>query len=290
MAKKSAINRDKKRRALAKRYGPRRDRLKAIANDESKPMEERFAALFEGNPDVEAILAPSVGALRAWRPALCLNLHGGTRSAMLTAASGARWRAGFAHFRHPWLYNVRIPRAQEVLGVERVVHTAEHLASAVFFLGVPQGEIPRAKLFAARTAKPARRPAVLHPFASEPEKTWPAERFREVAGRLEMPSLFIGGPGDDLAAFAGFEVMVGRPIDELKTLLSGASLFIGNDSGPAHMAAAFGAPVVALFGSSAVDVWRPWKTPSEVLTSPSGISSISVEDVLAAVTRLRVHA
>ena len=44
MAKKSAINRDKKRRALAKRYGPRRDRLKAIANDESKPMEERFAA------------------------------------------------------------------------------------------------------------------------------------------------------------------------------------------------------------------------------------------------------
>ena len=44
MAKKSAINRDKKRRALAKRYGARRDRLKAIANDESRPMEERFAA------------------------------------------------------------------------------------------------------------------------------------------------------------------------------------------------------------------------------------------------------
>jgi small subunit ribosomal protein S14 len=44
MAKKSAINRDKKRRALAKRYAARRDRLKAIANDETKPMEERFAA------------------------------------------------------------------------------------------------------------------------------------------------------------------------------------------------------------------------------------------------------
>lgn len=44
MAKKSSINRDKKRRRMAKQYAGRRDRLKAIANDESKPMEERFAA------------------------------------------------------------------------------------------------------------------------------------------------------------------------------------------------------------------------------------------------------
>jgi len=44
MAKKSSINRDKKRRALAKQYAAKRDRLKAIANDEGRPMEERFAA------------------------------------------------------------------------------------------------------------------------------------------------------------------------------------------------------------------------------------------------------
>ncbi len=77
-------------------------------------------------------------ALRAWRPRLCLNLHGGTRSAWLTALSGARWRAGFGHFRHQLVYNVRIPRAQEILGVERTVHTAEHLASAMFWLGAPR--------------------------------------------------------------------------------------------------------------------------------------------------------
>ena len=98
-------------------------------------VEERFRAVFEGNPDIERILPPALGALRRWRPALCLNLHGGTRSAWIAALSGARFRAGFGHFRHRIAYNVRIPRAQEILGIERKVHTAEHLASAMFYLG-----------------------------------------------------------------------------------------------------------------------------------------------------------
>src|SRR5258708_4539991 len=111
-------------------------------------VEDRFRALFEGNADVGEILPPKVNALRRWRPDLCLNLHGGGSSAVLTALSGARFRAGFAHFRFPWIYNVRIPRAQQVLGVEGKVHTAEHLASAAFYLGAARVEIPRAKLFA----------------------------------------------------------------------------------------------------------------------------------------------
>lgn len=109
-------------------------------------VEDRFRAVFEGNPDVDEILPPALGALRRWRPILCLNLHGGGRSAWMTALSEARYRAGFGHFRYQAVYNVRIPRAQEILGVERKVHTAEHLASAVFYLGAPITEIPRAKL------------------------------------------------------------------------------------------------------------------------------------------------
>ena len=68
------------------------------------------------------------------------------------------------------------------------------------------------------------------------------------------------------------------------------ALFVGNDSGPAHMAAAFGLPMVVIFGSSDVDVWRPWKTASEALQDPGGISSISTEQVISALARLRVHA
>jgi ADP-heptose:LPS heptosyltransferase len=56
------------------------------------------------------------------------------------------------------------------------------------------------------------------------------------------------------------------------------------------MAAAFGHPVVVIFGASNIDVWRPWKTPSEALSSPDGIASISTGQVLEALARLRVHA
>ena len=63
----------------------------------------------------------------------------------LTTASLAKYRAGFRHFRGAALYNIKIPRAQEILGEERVVHTAEHLASAMFFLGAPTQEIPSSR-------------------------------------------------------------------------------------------------------------------------------------------------
>ena len=52
----------------------------------------------------------------------------------LTVASMGPIRAGFGHHAWSFLYNARIPRAQEILGEERAVHTAEHLASAMFWL------------------------------------------------------------------------------------------------------------------------------------------------------------
>src|SRR5579862_517154 len=238
--------------------------------------EPRFAAVFEGNPDVDAIASGSVSA------DLALNLHGGTRSMLLTLRSGLR--AGFGHHRYSFIYSHKIPRAQEILGIERRVHTAEHLASAMFWLGVPQSDIPRAKLFA---DSPEPGPcAVIHPFASAADKTWPAERFVEVARKLQNP-VILAGPGDDASAFREFRVWNNEPLARVKNLMAGASLFVGNDSGPAHIAAAFGVPVVVLFGSSDPVTWAPWRTESQVLT---GLGNISVEDVLFAVDALKVRA
>src|SRR5438552_2667160 len=76
-------------------------------------VEDAFAAVFEGNPDVERIVPPVTSEVARFGPDLVLNLHGGTRSAQLTLACRARLRAGFAHFRFSAIYNVRIPRAQE---------------------------------------------------------------------------------------------------------------------------------------------------------------------------------
>src|SRR5437867_12274929 len=70
-------------------------------------VENRFAALYEGNPDVGAILAPDWRILRRWRPDLCINLHGGGSSARLTVLSGAPLRAGFTHFFYSAIYKDR---------------------------------------------------------------------------------------------------------------------------------------------------------------------------------------
>ncbi len=257
-------------------------------------VEERFRAVFEGNPAVSEILEPDWRALRRWRPDLCLNLHGGGSSARMTALSGARFRAGFAHFRYAWIYNVKIPRAQEILGAEGKVHTAEHLASAMFYLGAPRVEIPRAGLYAEPAGVPGLPYAVIHPVAATAEKTWPAERFAEAARYLEksfdLAPFFIGGSGEDLSAFSGWRTIAGAPLSEIKSLIAGASLFVGNDSGPAHMAAAFGVPVVVIFGPSDPVVWAPWRTQGEVLRGSDGIASVSVNEVTGALERLWVRA
>lgn len=260
-------------------------------------VEPRFADIFLDHPAVDIVLDPSWAAMVRFRPHLCLNLHGGTRSALLTAASGARWRAAFAHL--PWqsIYNIRIPRAQEIFGEERTVHTAEHLASAVFHLGAPRCPVPRAHLTANPSGR-SRRYAVLHPMASAANKTWPAERFLAVARHLrdhhELEPVFIAGPGEDVSAFAAFTVYRGRPLREIKNLLASASLFAGNDSGPAHMAAAFGVPVLVLFGASDPVVWAPWRTLSESIVAPAGdpagLSAIETATVIAALDRLRARA
>lgn len=255
--------------------------------------EDRFQALFEGNRDVSEILRPAWPVVRKWRPDLCLNLHGAGSSAVLTALSGAPLRAGFSHFRHAWIYNVRIPRAQEILGVVGKVHTAEHLASAVFYLGAARVEIPRAKLFA-DTSHAAPPYAVIHPLAAAPDKTWPADRFAEVAAFLEnsldLTPVFVAAPGEDLSLFRRWRTVTGAPLAEIKSLIAGASLFAGNDSGPAHMAAAFGIPAVVIFGSSDPAIWAPWRTQGEVLISPGGIASVTVRQVVDALERLRVRA
>jgi heptosyltransferase-3 len=254
-------------------------------------VEDRFAAVFTGNPDVDKILAPTAAGVALLRPHLALNFHGGATSVRLMLAAAAGLRAGFSHFRFQPMYNIRIPRAQEILAPEilktdRKVHTAEHLASAMFYLGVPQSEIPRARLFAAPRA-PSGPYAVMHPLASSLEKTWPHANFLALASHLEtrlgLQAVFIAGPNEDLSAFSAYSCVQGAPLEEIKSLLAGASLFVGNDSGPAHIAAAFGRPMVVLFGTSDLDNWRPWRTENVVLTSPGGIGSIEVSEVLEAV-------
>jgi len=96
--------------------------------------------------------------------------------------------------------------------------------------------------------------AVIHPFSGSRRKNWPLERFRELARRLSacMPVHWCAGPEDALDGAVRIENLY-----ELARWLAGARLYIGNDSGITHLAAAAGAPVVALFGPSDPHVWAP---------------------------------
>ena len=259
-------------------------------------VEERFAAVFANNSDITEVLPPRAAALRDFDPELCLNLHGGARSARLTLLSGARVRAGFDIFRPGWVYSVRIPTAQQILGVSRRVHTAEHMASAMFYLGVPISEVPRARLDAGTGPSryaPVSPYAVIHPLAATAEKTWPAGKFVELARHLEqsmgLETVFIAGPGEDLSFFEPRRTVAGAPLGEMIKLMRGAAFFAGNDSGPAHVAAAFGVPQLVIFGPSDSEVWAPWCTPAEVLKAED-IADISVARAIEAVNRLRVAA
>jgi ADP-heptose:LPS heptosyltransferase len=158
----------------------------------------------------------------------------------------------------------------------------------MFYLGVPQCEIPRAKLFVDSAVTPSSPYVVIHAFASAPEKAWPADRFVEIAERLRADGLepvFLCGPGDDVTPFVGFENSRGQ-LRSAKALLRDAALFIGNDSGPAHMAAAFGIPVVVLYGPSDPVVWAPWKTESRVFRD---LPNVTVDQVTEAATALRTR-
>jgi ADP-heptose:LPS heptosyltransferase len=99
--------------------------------------------------------------------------------------------------------------------------------------------------------------------------------------------LFLAGSADDTAAFRAHQIVQGE-LSDAKSLLSKASVFIGNDSGPAHMAAAFGVPSVVLFGNSNPAVWSPWRTDYEIVVGPDGLHEVTVSRVIAALERLRM--
>ena len=255
-------------------------------------VEPRFAAVFEDNPAISAILEPALIEVFRWHPVLCLNFHGGRRSQVLTLASRASIRAGFGRHRGSGLYHVRIPSAQEILGVEGPMHTVEQLAFAMFYLGCPRQEIPRAELFAQPCAR--RRPyAVIHPTAAARYKTWHPSGFVAVAKHVGdvhgLDPIFIGNSGDDMAPFKDFECVIGAPLGDIKSMLSGASLFVGNDSGPAHIAAAFSVPLVVLFGRiEHQTTWAPWRaTASRTLADAGGIQAISTGQVTAAIDEVQ---
>jgi ADP-heptose:LPS heptosyltransferase len=131
----------------------------------------------------------------------------------------------------------------------------------------------------------------LHPGAGGRNKVWPPQRFAALGRALARGSaklLIIQGPADEevvkevVAGLAGIPHLVVQdvPIATLAALLSYASLFIGNDSGVSHLAAALGVLTLALFGPTDPAVWAPRGNRAFFLKKEGSIDTIEVADVL----------
>ena len=138
--------------------------------------------------------------------------------------------------------------------------------------------------------------AVLHPGAGAPEKCWPIGHFEALADNLRsagLDVLFVLGPvetdrwpAERIAALqAAGVVLAGPPLGLLAGILAGAALFVGNDSGPAHLAAAVGAPTVALFGPTRPAGFAPLGPRVACVTSDT-LADITVAQVATAAGEL----
>jgi len=146
------------------------------------------------------------------------------------------------------------------------------------------------------TDLPRREPfAVVHPGSGSPKKCWPLDRFRrviEALGERGLGGFLVSGEVE-----AGLEESLGRiplpsgwrrlvrpPLSDLARLLRAAAVYVGNDSGPTHLAAACGAQTIAVFREEFAAAWAPFGRGT-VLSAPS-VEEVAVEDVIAVLTRV----
>jgi ADP-heptose:LPS heptosyltransferase len=106
--------------------------------------------------------------------------------------------------------------------------------------------------------------AAIQPFGSSSKKQAPLELFENLAQRLSesMPIQWLRGPEDRLPGAIHIANLY-----ELACHLRGARIFVGNDSGVAHLAAAVGAPVLTVFPSGDARVWSPRGKAVHAITS-----------------------
>ena len=229
--------------------------------------------------------------LRATRYDVVYNLHGGTTATLLTRATGARHRVGFEHYQYARLHNHLAPPSLAIWQ-RPVLHSVEQQLALVGWTGVPVTDRPATRL--AVTAKAmasvgqklcaagfarldAGQPfALMHPTAAFDTKQRATEKFAGVAEEVTargLTPIALVTPNEtkvvDLLAkqsSAPLVVLSDLTLPEVAALASRARVFIGNDSGIAHIGAAAGAPCVVIFGSSNVAHWRPWTLrPNEVV-------------------------
>lgn len=228
-------------------------------------------------------------ALRAERFDVAIDLQGLFRSGALARLCGAPVRVGFANGREgsPWFYTTRVPvPTKEMHAVDRYLLVAEAVGARRqgpprFRFKMLDADMDLVRSLCRREGVSVDRPwIVMNVSARWRTKRWFSSSFAAVVDRLNEeglgPVVVIGSDGDradaeELRSFAKspFVDLTGAvPLGCLPALLSRAALMVTNDSGPMHIAAAVGVPVVAMFGPTSEIRTGPYGPGHRVLTAP----------------------
>jgi lipopolysaccharide heptosyltransferase II len=299
-------------------------------------LEDWVAPVLEGFDAIDNVLTFKKSDLKsrlraAWkvrqnRYDVAFNLHGGTTATFFVRASGAKHRVGFKGYQYNFLYNHLLASASDFWQQE-FTHSAEQQLALLGFVGVPVEDRPKSRLTITEQAQnsiekklqseiqnPESNIAFFHPAAAFESKQWAAENFARVAEFLSEKGFQTIAAAtknesnvlDDLkrASRAPIIAFDDLSLTEITALAAKADVFVGNDSGIAHIAAAVQTPTIVIFGSSNINHWRPWTdAPNEVVyekmpcqpcagdicsqyDAPRCIRGVRVEDVTAAVERV----
>ena len=248
---------------------------------------QEFLTLVPILTSVVTLAAPNLGGwldvrrrLRARKYDAALDFQGLVKSAALSRLSGATRVMGFdrASLREPAaavLYGERVPVGSGGHVIQKNLRLAGAAGAQTTSVEFPIRPVESAAL-AAVQVKDSSPFALLNPGAAWPNKRWPADRFGRLAAWLRdqhgLRSVALWGPGEEELARAIARTSSGAATEapptqltDLVALSRAARLLVSGDTGPTHIAAAVGTPVVALFGPT--DPFRngPWSADDRTL-------------------------
>ena len=226
-------------------------------------------------------LRQTLGALRRERYDLAVELRGDPRDILFTVATGARvtvgngWRGGGFLLDHDVPVDREAHRVDFALGIVGAAGATRVSAGPRLYLSADD------RAFARQAVGGLDGPRIIfHLGSGFPSKCLPIEKFAEVAHRLHRTRraqiVVIGGPDeqplyDELARRVDFPLasLIGRAtLRQTAAVIEAADLFVGNDSGPMHLAAAVGTPIVTFFGPSEPPKYRPYTDRYRLLEVP----------------------
>ena len=261
-------------------------------------VEEPYRRLVEGNPDLDRVIpVPAhqgflsflrlVRRLRREKFDLVVDFHGGPRAARIAWLARAGLKVGYELKYKGSIYSRRVPRHRE----GAPVHSVENHLNLVRAAGIAVAEPwPRLTLPAAPGEEARRidslrselgpmgsKLVVLHIGAGNVFRDWGTPNLGGLADRLAgLPDVrvVLVGAAQDAPRAEEIRHLSRHPVRslagelnlvELRELIARASLFVGADSGPMHIAAATSTPIVALFGPTLPANFSPWQARATLL-------------------------